>query len=52
MVSTLSHTFRFWTYTVYLLYLFLFKKINHYAPVSQANLCNMTFAAGNLFLSH
>ncbi len=26
--------------------------INHYAPVSQANWCNMTFTAGNLFPSH
>ncbi len=25
---------------------------NHYAPVSQANLCNITFTAGNLFPSH
>ncbi len=24
-------------------------KKNHYAPVSQANCCNMTFTAGNLF---
>ncbi len=26
--------------------------LNHYAPVSQANWCNMTFTAGNLFPSH
>ncbi len=25
---------------------------NHNAPVSQANRCNMTFTAGNLFTSH
>ncbi len=25
--------------------------LNHYAPVSQANWCNMTFTAGNLFPS-
>ncbi len=31
---------------------FLFKKKNHYVPVSQANWCNMTFTAGNLFPSH
>ncbi len=35
---------------------FIFLKIifveNHYAPVSQANWCNMTFTAGNLFPSH
>ncbi len=36
--------------TVALLFLFLDK--NHYAPVSQANWCNMTFAVGNLFPSH
>ncbi len=28
------------------------KNLNHYAPVSQANLRNMTFTAGNLFPSH
>ncbi len=27
------------------------KKKNHKAPVSQANWCNMTFTAGNFFLS-
>ncbi len=26
--------------------------LNHYAPVRQANWCNMTFTAGNLFPSH
>ncbi len=26
--------------------------LKHYAPVSQANWCNMSLAAGNLFLSH
>ncbi len=26
--------------------------LNHYVPVSQANWCNMTFNAGNLFSSH
>ncbi len=25
---------------------------NHYAPVNQANWCNMSFTAGNLFPSH
>ncbi len=30
---------------------FCFTK-NHYAPISQANWCNMTFTAGNLFPSH
>ncbi len=32
-------------------HLFIFKK-NHYASVSQADWCNMTFTAGNLFPSH
>ncbi len=31
---------------------FFFKKKNHYAPVSQANWCNMIFTVGNLFPSH
>ncbi len=32
--------------------LILFFRKNHYAPASQANWCNMTFTAGNLFSSH
>ncbi len=31
---------------------YYFFKINHFATVSQANLCNMTFTAGSLFPSH
>ncbi len=31
---------------------FFFFFFNYYAPVSQANWCNMTFTAGNLFPSH
>ncbi len=30
----------------------LFSKENLYAPISQANWCNMTFTSGNLFPSH
>ncbi len=30
---------------------FIYRK-NHYAPVSQANWCNLTFTAGNFFPSH
>ncbi len=33
----------------------VFKRVfffNHYSPVRQANWCNMTFTAGNLFPSH
>ncbi len=30
---------------------YYFYFLNHYAPVSQANWCNMTFTAGNLFPS-
>ncbi len=32
--------------------IFFFLNKNHYAPVSQANWCNMTFRAGNLFPYH
>ncbi len=32
--------------------LFSFLLKTHYAPVSQANWCNMTFTAGSLFPSH
>ncbi len=33
-------------------FLVYFFRKNHYAPVSQANWCNMTFTAGNLFPCH
>ncbi len=33
-------------------FFFFFNFFFYYAPVSQANWCNMTFTAGNLFLSH
>ncbi len=36
----------------WLLFFFLLFKKNSYAPVSQANWCNITFTAGNLFPSH
>ncbi len=32
--------------------LLFFSFFNHYAPIGQANWCNMTFTAGNLFPSH
>ncbi len=35
----------------YFFFIYFFK-INHHAPVSQANWCNMTFTAVNLFPSH
>ncbi len=34
------------------IYFFCILWEKHYAPVSQANWCNMTFTAGNLFTSH
>ncbi len=36
----------------YFLFIYFFLKKNHYAPVSQANWCNMTFTAANLFPVH
>ncbi len=36
----------------YIYFLIIIFFLNHYAPVSQANWCNVTFTTGNIFPSH
>ncbi len=51
MISIYSYFSVYYARDKFFSYFFLVKK-NHYVPVSQANWCNMTFTAGNLFPSH
>ncbi len=50
--GTTGHVVVWQNFWILFLYIYFFFRKNHYAPVSQANRCNMTFTAGNLFPSY